>query len=429
MASALAELVHHGEADLGPLAAHGALLLAADSHFARKGRLVEHIQTGLDRDTAGLVLLVGVAHDELAHNVHGVFGGIAQGVALKHATQQHRGEDVARTGEVHGHLVEGNGEVLARLGVVTHHGVDVVHLGARDDHRLRTQATHGIHQRRCTLGGESVLHVDGRASQQTCLSVVGHRDVCLCHEPAHEGNRALGHAGIQRAVVAHDGVDEHAHALGRLALAELGDDAGLLLGHDEAGGHRVKREAQLVPDGQRLLYVVGRVVDEEVGVVERVGHEGRGQVVQTESHVRQHRHHGAQGHLAKAAHVVDEQDVHGLRYSRHRAFLHTFVSPSRQARNRGNGSAAQPRTPPATSPHTRITCRLHEGAGICVQKAAAGQIFVSGNHTSSTIARVEVTRAREENRRDRLAGSIGQIDQELYTGTACADCSRGGQYG
>ena len=100
-------------------------------------------------------------------------------------------------------------------------------------------------------------------------------------------------------------------------------------------------------------------MDEEVGVVERVGHEGRGQVVQAESHVRQHRHHGAQGHLAKAAHVVDEQDVHGLRYSRHRAFLHTFVSSSRQARNRGNGSAAQPRALPATPPHTRITCRLH----------------------------------------------------------------------
>ena len=359
MAGALAELVHHGEADLGPLAARGALLLAASSLFARNRRLVQHVKAGLDWDAAGLILLVGVAHDELAHHVHGVLGGVAQGVALKHTAQQHRGEDVARTGEIHGHLVEGDGEVLARLGVVAHHGVDVVHLGARDDNGLRTQAAHGIYQRRCTPGAESALHVDGRAGQQARLSVVGHCDVCLRNKPAHEGNRALGHAGIQRAVVAHDGVDEHAHALGSLAFAELGDDAGLLLGHDEAGGHRVKREAQLVPDGQCLLHVVGRVVDEEVGVVKRVGHEGRGQVVQAESHVRQHRHHGAQGHLAKAAHVVDEQDVHGLRYSRHRAFLHTFVSSSRQARNRGNGSAARPRAPPATPPHTRITCRLH----------------------------------------------------------------------
>ena len=122
----------------------------------------------------------------------------------------------------------------------------------------------------------------------------------------HKANRGLGHARIELAVVAHDGVDEHLGALLRTAVAKVRDDARLFLGHDKAGRDGVELKAELFPDSEALL---GGVVDVELGIVERIGHKCRRQVMDTVAHVRQHRQHGGKRDLAVAAHIVDQQQL------------------------------------------------------------------------------------------------------------------------
>ena len=125
----------------------------------------------------------------------------------------------------------------------------------------------------------------------------------------HKANRGLGHARIELAVVAHDGVDEHLGTLLRATVAEVRNDARLFLGHDKAGRDGVELKAELLPDGEALAHVLGGVVDVELGIVERIGNERRWQVVDAVAHVRQHRQHGGKRDLAVAAHIVDQQQL------------------------------------------------------------------------------------------------------------------------
>ena len=71
----------------------------------------------------------------------------------------------------------------------------------------------------------------------------------------------------------------------------------------------VELKAEFFPDGKTLTHVLGGVVDVELGIVERIGHKCRRQIVDTVTHVRQHRQHGGKRDLAVAAHIVDQQQL------------------------------------------------------------------------------------------------------------------------
>lgn len=92
-------------------------------------------------------------------------------------------------------------------------------------------------------------------------------------------------------------------------MAEVRDDARLFLGHDKAGRDGVELKAELLPDSEALADILRGVVDVELGVVERIGNEGRRQVVNAIAHVRQHRQHGGKRDLAVTAHIVDQQQL------------------------------------------------------------------------------------------------------------------------
>ena len=191
--------------------------------------------------------------------------------------------------------------------VVTDDDIRTVDHSARNDHRLGAQGTHGIHESAALIGRD--LLGNGRIGEQARLGIVWHRIVGALEQAAHETDRGLGHAGVELAVVAHDGVDEHLGALLRTAVAKVRDDARLFLGHDKAGRDGVELKPELLPDSEALAHVLGGVMDVELGIVERIGHQRRRQVVDAIAHVRQHRQHGGERDLAVAAHIVDQQQL------------------------------------------------------------------------------------------------------------------------
>ena len=191
--------------------------------------------------------------------------------------------------------------------VVTDNRIRAIDHGTRNDHRLGAQLAHGVHKGAALIGRN--LLDDRPIGKQACLGVVGHRVIGALEQMPHETDRGLGHTGIELAVVAHDGVDEHLGALLRAAVAKVRDDARLFLGHDKAGRDGVELKAELLPDSEALTHVLGGVVDVELGVVERVRNERRRQVMDTVAHVRQHRQHGGKRDLAIAAHIVDQQQL------------------------------------------------------------------------------------------------------------------------
>ena len=197
--------------------------------------------------------------------------------------------------------------------VVTGNRVRAIDHGARNDHRLGTQLAHGVHKG-AGLFGRNLLG-NRPIGKQARLGIVGHRVVCALQQVPHKANRGLGHARIELAVVAHDGVDEHLGALLRTAVAKIRDDARLFLGHDKAGRDGVELKAEFFPDGKTLTHVLRGVVDVELGIVERIGHKCRRQIVDTVTHVRQHRQHGGKRDLAVAAHIVDQQQLSVLHES------------------------------------------------------------------------------------------------------------------
>ena len=191
--------------------------------------------------------------------------------------------------------------------VVTDNRVRAIDHGARNDHRLGTQLAHGVHKGAALIGRNFLGNRP--IGKQARLGIVRHRVVCALQKMPHKANRGLGHARIELAVVAHDGVDEHLGALLRAAVAKVRDDTRLFLGHDKAGRDGVELKAELLPDGKTLTHVLRGVVDVELGVVERVGNERRRQVMDTVAHVRQHRQHGGKRDLAVTAHIVNQQQL------------------------------------------------------------------------------------------------------------------------
>ena len=248
--------------------------------------------------------MVGIALDKLSHHTHGIGRRALQTPTCHNAADEHRRERVARAREIDRNELKGNRKVLPRHMVVTDNRIRAIDHGARNDHRLGTQLAHGIHKGAGLIGRD--LLCNRRIGEQTGLGVVGHRVVCALQQVPHKANRGLGHTGIELAVVAHDGIDEHLGALLRAAVAKVRDDARLFLGHDKAGRDGVELKAELLPDSEALAHILRGVMDVELGVVERIGNEGRRQVVDAIAHVRQHRQHGRKRDLAVAAHIVDQ---------------------------------------------------------------------------------------------------------------------------
>lgn len=127
--------------------------------------------------------------------------------------------------------------------VVTDNRVRAIDHGARNDHRLGTQLAHGVHKDAGLIG--RYLLGDRPIGKQARLGIVGYRVVCALQQVPHKTNRGLGHARIELAVVAHDGIDEHLGALLRTAVAKVRDDARLFLGHDKAGRDGVELKTEL----------------------------------------------------------------------------------------------------------------------------------------------------------------------------------------
>ncbi|CDA35302.1 unknown [Collinsella sp. CAG:166] len=251
--------------------------------------------------------MVGIALDKLGHHTHGIGRRALQAPARHHTADEHCRERVARAWEIDRDQVEGNREVLPRHVIVTDDGVRAVDHSARNDHRLGAQRAHGVHKDAGLVGRD--LLCNRCIGEQTGLGVVGNRVVGALEQVPHEADRGLGHTGVELAVVAHDGVDEHLGALLRAAVTEVRNDTRLFLGHDKAGRDGVELKAEFLPDGETLTHVLRGVVDVELGIVERIGHQRRRQVVDAVAHMRQHRKHGGKRDLAIAAHIVDQQQL------------------------------------------------------------------------------------------------------------------------
>ena len=103
--------------------------------------------------------------------------------------------------------------------VKAHNDIGTVNLAARDNYRFSAKVAHGIDQCTGRLGSELALH--RRLGKQARLSIVGHRAVRALNQAAHQTDRGLRYAGIQLAVVCHDGVDEHLGARLGTTMAEI----------------------------------------------------------------------------------------------------------------------------------------------------------------------------------------------------------------
>src|SRR3712207_9085021 len=72
---------------------------------------------------------------------------------------------------------------------------------------------------------------------------------------SHRVDGGRSYAVVQLSLIAHDGIDEDGGALGGLLQAVTGDNVGLELGNNEAGGYRVERETYLFPNGEHAFDV------------------------------------------------------------------------------------------------------------------------------------------------------------------------------
>ena len=144
------------------------------------------------------------------------------------------------------------------------------------------------------------------AGEEGGLCKVGDDHVSHSDETAHIGDGLLRHSVIELAVVGHNGVGHHQQVLLPLAVDELPDDVHLLRRGQKAGGDAVEGETQVLPNGDGLLHVFGGVQNRELPIVQGVGHQGGGQVVDAVAEVGQNGQHGGQGYLTVAGHVVDD---------------------------------------------------------------------------------------------------------------------------
>ena len=145
--------------------------------------------------------------------------------------------------------------------------------------------------------------------QELRLRQIGDDHVRHPDEAAHVLHRLLGDAVIELPFIPHDGVGHHQQVLLPLALDEGADNVHLLRRGQKARGDAVKGEAQLLPHGNGLFHIVGGIQDGELPIIQGVGHQGGGEVVDIMPHVGQNRQHGGQSDLSISRHVVDDQNI------------------------------------------------------------------------------------------------------------------------
>ena len=153
---------------------------------------------------------------------------------------------------------------------------------------------------------------EGDVGQEASLGVVGEGEVGDSHHLAHKLHLSVGDAVIEAAAVAHDGVDEYFGALLVLPGAVVGHDACLFFTEHQSGAYRIEAEAQPLPDRERAAHVVGGLHDVEVAVVEGVGDECCGEVIDGMALVGEDGQHGYHAYIAVAYDVVDKEDLFQL---------------------------------------------------------------------------------------------------------------------
>ena len=260
----------------------------------------------LHGDAAVFVLVVLVVVYERIDAVHGAARAGLQGRAVEDVADENGRENVARAREVNGNLRIDMGEPSVGQVVVADDGRLAVDGDGGDEHRLRTDLAQLLHQLAGLLCRDALGAV-GLVREVARLCVVGVAEVGHGEHFPHAVDGRRRHAVVEFALVAHDGIDEDGRPRGLLLTAVAGDEIGLLLRHDKSRRDGVEVEAQLLPYRKHPLDIVGRVQEVELAVVERVAHDGGREVVDGHSHVGENGEHGSGGHLAVAAHVVDEE--------------------------------------------------------------------------------------------------------------------------
>ena len=110
------------------------------------------------------------------------------------------------------------------------------------------------------------------------------------------------------AFVTHDGIDKNTHAPAGLFPAETGHNIRLLLGHDKPCRNGIKGKAQLIPDFQSLFHIFRRFQNIELSIIQRIGHDGRRQIIYVVFHVGQNGHHRRQCHFSVTGDIIDQQN-------------------------------------------------------------------------------------------------------------------------
>ena len=225
-------------------------------------------------------------------------------------------EDIARAVESLGYLVV----VDAEIGTFGDFLSETERLVAAstDDAAVAVDAGAGDQSRPGSKGNEAVEHAAGlrpihafgaerNASEVARLGVVGESEVGHADHFAHEFHLVLAHTVVEMATVAHDRVDKNGGALTAELTAVGRHQPGLFLTEHQPRTHCIETEAQLAPHGDGATHVLGGFKHIELAIVERIRHQGGGQVEGSMTHVGQDGHHGRHAYMAMAHHVVHKQ--------------------------------------------------------------------------------------------------------------------------
>ena len=250
--------------------------------------------------------------DGLLDEVHGVGGGLGQGLPPEKAAQQHGGEKVAGAEEL-SRLLPGHGEVDLAAAVVQAAGAQSLggQADASDDHRALP--VQGEAAEPCLdaglAGGDAV---EGLPQQEGGLGEVGGDEIGLGGQPGHLPAHLRGVGAVDPAMVSHDGVDEDQGLPPPELLDEMAEDVDLPERAQKAGVDGVEGGAESRPVAEGLLHVVGEVLeggllrDGEGGVG---GEDRRGQGAALGAHDREDRQDHRERAAAQPRQVLDHGDL------------------------------------------------------------------------------------------------------------------------
>ena len=108
--------------------------------------------------------------------------------------------------------------------------------------------------------------------------------------------------------IAHDGINKNAHTPAGLFLAEASHNVCLFLGYDKPRRNGIEGKAQFIPDLQRLFHVFRRFQDIELPIIQRIGYDGRRQIIHIVFHMGQNGHHRCQCYFSIPRYIIDQQN-------------------------------------------------------------------------------------------------------------------------